>query len=106
MTYVDHFLFLHGCYLPSEKQSRRMDYLNSLWGIVKRIRYFDCVIDIIGEWVYCFNARHLGSKLYGLGFWFSKKHDAWVFSGSEKSGQATDEPLGEIIRRYGWVRIS
>lgn len=41
-------------------------------------------IEIIGFWVYCFESYEAREALKALGFWFSSKHKAWVYSGRRK----------------------
>jgi hypothetical protein len=40
-----------------------------------------------------------------LGFWFSGKHKAWVYSGKPKKGWAGKETLDEIRAKKGSQKI-
>jgi hypothetical protein len=57
--------------------------------------------EIIGYWLYCFTSPLIGFQLETIGFWYSFKHNAYVFSGTEKEGPADDETLDEIRARLG-----
>jgi len=53
---------------------------------LKKVMDFDMDIEIIGFWIYardCWSAVEK-EQLKDLGFWYSKKHKAYVFSGSKK----------------------
>jgi hypothetical protein len=40
-----------------------------------------------------------------LGFWFSGKHKAWVYSGKSKRGRTGKETLNEIRAKKGSQKI-
>jgi hypothetical protein len=65
-----------------------------LWKIIN----LDCQIEIIGYWIYCFNSKKVKEELKELGFWFSSKHEAWVYSGNPKKKGGT---LDEIRAKKG-----
>jgi hypothetical protein len=52
--------------------------------ILEKIINLDINIEIIGFWIYCTNSIHHKDYLKELGFWFSGKHKAWIYSGSQK----------------------
>jgi hypothetical protein len=64
-----------------------------------------CQIEIIGYWIYCFNSKEVKEQLKELGFWFSGKHKAWVYSGKPKRGRAGKETLDEIRAKKGSQKI-
>jgi hypothetical protein len=106
MNYIDHFLYFHLSFLPFKAQVRNEEYLTSFQGLLKRILFLNCEIEIIGNWIYCFGAETIGAYLLKLGFWFSSKHGAWIYNGAEKEFNANDETLNEIRERIGSQRIS
>jgi len=61
--------------------------------------------EIIGDWLYCFATPLIGYQLETIGFWFSVKHCAYIFSGTEKEGLADDESLDEIRARLGSQQV-
>ena len=52
--------------------------------ILKKIIHFNIDIEIIGHWIYAFNSFKEKDELSKLGFWFSRKHKAWIYSGTKK----------------------
>ena len=61
--------------------------------------------EIIGQWLYCFTTDMIGVQLLSIGFWFSKKHQAFIYSGTDKEGLADNESLDEIRARLGSCQI-
>ena len=61
--------------------------------------------EIIGQWLYCFTTDLIGVQLKAIGFWYSYKHGAYVFSGRPKGGPADDESLDEIRSRLGSKQV-
>jgi hypothetical protein len=81
------------------------DAVTPFQDVLKKITDFDCEIEIIGCWIYCFNSWSVHEKLKGLGFWFSGKHKAWVYSGRQKRLRAGKETLDEIRARKGSRKV-
>ncbi|GHU68987.1 hypothetical protein FACS189450_00960 [Spirochaetia bacterium] len=73
--------------------------------ILQKIINLDCQIEIIGYWIYCFNSKEVKEQLKELGFWFSGKHKAWIYSGKAKRGRAGKETLDEIRQKKGSQKI-
>ncbi|GHU66962.1 hypothetical protein FACS189447_08660 [Spirochaetia bacterium] len=73
--------------------------------ILKKIIDFDCEIEIIGYWIYCFKSYEIREALKGLGFWFSSKHKAWVFSGGNKTRFYSKKTLDEIREEKGSRKV-
>jgi len=73
--------------------------------ILQKIINLDCEIEIIGYWIYCFNSKEVREQLKELGFWFSGKHKAWVFSGKAKRNITSRETLDEIRARKGSQKV-
>jgi len=73
--------------------------------ILKKVIHLDCEIEIIGYWIYCFKSYTVHDQLKALGFWFSGKHKAWVFSGAAKRRIAGKETLDQIRARKGSLKI-
>ena len=74
--------------------------------ILQKIINFDCEIEIIGYWIYCFNSKEVKEQLKELGFWFSGKHKAWVYSGKPKRKIFSHETLDEIRARKGSQKVA
>jgi len=73
--------------------------------ILQKIINLECEIEIIGYWIYCFNSKEVREQLKELGFWFSGKHKAWVFSGKAKRNITSRETLDEIRARKGSQKV-
>lgn len=73
--------------------------------VLKAIIGFNCEIEIIGYWIYCFNAFPVHEQLKALEFWFSSKHRAWVYSGSSKKKYASRLSLDEIRAGKGSQKV-
>jgi hypothetical protein len=73
--------------------------------ILQKIINLDCEIEIIGFWIYCFNSYEVREQLKELGFWFTKKHKAWVYSGRSKLNISSRETLNEIRAKKGSQKV-
>ena len=73
--------------------------------ILQKIINLDCEIEIIGYWIYCFNSKEVKEQLKELGFWFSGKHKAWIFSGKAKKNISSKDTLDEIRAKKGSQKV-
>jgi hypothetical protein len=73
--------------------------------VLQKIIHLDCEIEIIGFWIYCFKSYEVRDTLKELGFWFTSKHKAWVYSGRAKRNISGRETLDEIRARKGSRKI-
>ena len=73
--------------------------------ILKQIIHLDCEIEIIGYWIYCFNSYAVYEYLKELGFWFSSKHKAWVYSGGKKNRYVTKATLEQLRQLKGNYKV-
>jgi hypothetical protein len=62
--------------------------------------------EIIGSWLYCFTSPLIGYQLEAIGFWYSFKHRAFVYSGYPKDYPADDESLDQIRARLGSEQLT
>jgi hypothetical protein len=62
-------------------------------------------VQIIGYWIYVFNGFTIKEDLKSLGFWWSKKHKAWIYSGMSKIKITTRLTLDQIKDHYGCETI-
>ena len=74
--------------------------VNDITKVLKTIIDFNITIEIIGKWIYARDSFHCKDTLKDLGFWFSSKHKAWVFSGSEKNKKSVTRLGIDSIREY------
>lgn len=69
--------------------------------ILQQIISFDIRIEVIGSWIWCFEAYEYREQLKGLGFWFSKSKKAWVYSGSAKSKMRSRNSVDDLRDKWG-----
>jgi curved DNA-binding protein CbpA len=81
------------------------DSVTPFQDILEKIINLECEIEIIGYWIYCFNSKEVKEQLKELGFWFSGKHKAWVFSGRPKRNITSRETLDEIRASKGSHKV-
>jgi len=81
------------------------DSVTPFQDILQKIINLECEIEIIGYWIYCFNSREVKEQLKEMGFWFSGKHKAWIFSGKAKRNITSRETLDEIRANKGSHKV-
>ena len=62
-------------------------------------------IEIIGFWIYAFDSMAVKDELKALGFWFSGKHKAWVYSGGIKRRIHTRNSTDDNRAKWGCERM-
>ena len=92
-------------YYEDKEWKPEADTVYDFQDILQRIINLDCEIEIIGYWIYCFNSKAVKDQLKDLGFWFSGKHKAWIYSGSPKKGRASKKTLDDIRAEKGSQKI-
>ena len=74
--------------------------------ILKQVIDLDCRLEIIGVWLYAFEAYSVKAKLKELGFWFSSKHKAWIFNRGTKIRRYSRMSTDDIRNKYGCQSIN
>jgi hypothetical protein len=97
MKIIEHFILVHSIYRNSGQPFPPLER-EDIQQVLTRLK---CRAEIIGTWVYCFVSPGIGLQLLSAGFWFSFKHNAYVYSGYPKGGPADDESLDDIRKRLG-----
>lgn len=71
--------------------------------MLKKVMDFDMDIEIIGFWIYARDCWSVDEKatLKELGFWYSKKHKAYVFSGGAKKKIRSRLSIDEVRSMHG-----
>jgi hypothetical protein len=92
-------------YYEDKEWKPNTDAVTSFQKVLQQIINLDCEIEIIGYWIYCFNSKEVKEQLKELGFWFSGKHKAWIYSGRPKRLKAGKETLDEIRAKKGSQKI-
>ena len=73
--------------------------------LAKILHMDDIEIEIIGFWIYAFNSFTRKDELHDLDFWFSKKHRAWVYSGTKKRNIRTKYTTDDNRDRLGSTKV-
>lgn len=75
--------------------------------ILDKIIYIENIkIEIIGSWIYVFNAFYSKEILKNLGFWFSTKHKAWIYNNEEKNKfRKTNLKIEQMKTKFGVVEV-
>ena len=69
---------------------------------MKEIINYNMTIEIIGTWIWCFDAYLYRGRLRELGFTWCRKKKAWVWHAEEYIRPYRNEiPLSHIREKYG-----
>ena len=79
--------------------------VENISGALELVRQYRIKSEVIGQWLFCFTTPLIGFQLEAIGFWYSFKHCAYIFTGNPKEGPADDESLDEIRARLGSFQI-
>ena len=101
MSWFQHFINLHSVF----KYAGRFVPVENLQEATSLVMRHHIRSEIIGNWLYCFTSPLIGVQLQLIGFWFSYKHNAYVYSGRPKEGVPDEETLEEIRARLGSLRL-
>jgi hypothetical protein len=102
MSIIQHYIFIHSVF----KYAGRFDTVSSFKEATELAIHNRIKSELIGHWLYCFTTPLIGAQLEAIGFWYSYKHDAYVYSGNPKEGFADDESLDEIRARLGSCQLA
>ena len=97
MYTIQHFIKIHSVF----RYAGMFSIVEDIQEAVKLVSRFHIKSEIIGTWLFCFTSPLIGFQLETIGFWYSYKHCAFVYSGFPKDGFADDETLEEIRARLG-----
>lgn len=95
--------YMHDSFTSYEQTSGKTAYANrdTFGYILRQVMGLNVKIEIIGYWIYCFDSYESRTELQGMGFWFSKKHKAWVFSGGKKKLIKSKYSTDDIRNMHG-----
>jgi hypothetical protein len=99
---MEHYIRLHSAFRYSWKFHTVANIKEALALVM---RYY-IKSEIIGNWLYCFTSPLIGCQLKAIGFWYSFKHQAFIYSGTPKGYPADDETLDEIRGRLGSQKVT
>ena len=98
--------FTEGIFSTEENQ-KYQEFSGAFSSILSKIIHFENMrIQVIGYWIYCFNSYEYKEELKPLGFWFSKKHKAWIFSGTQKKKIRTRLTTDDVRNIHGYINIT
>ena len=97
MSWLLHFIKIHSVL----KYAGVFSPVANMQEAIALVRRNHIKAEIIGNWLYCFPPPLLGVQLQCIGFWYSEKHAAIIYSGTEKQGVADGETLDQIRARLG-----
>ena len=84
MNIINHFIKIHSVFRYAARFAPVANYQEAL----NLITHNRIKAEKIGEWLYCFTTAIIGVQLQAIGFWYSFKHDAYIYNGSNKEGYA------------------
>ena len=99
-TFCDRFMA--DAFTTYKTETGREAYGNDTFSsILAAALKINCRIEIIGFWIYAFESYEIKDQLKEMGFWFSKKHRAWIFSGTAKRNIRTKYTTNDIRNMHG-----
>jgi hypothetical protein len=102
MSWLQHFICIHSV-LKYAGMFSQVANIQEASALVMR---YHIKSEIIGRWLYCFTSPLIGFQLESIGFWYSFKHCAYIYTGFPKEGPADDESLDEIRARLGSQEVN
>lgn len=86
----------------SDSQSYTQEENEQFKTILNAIIGYNITIEIIGNWIWCFNCYAYKDQLKSLGFTWCSKKKAWVWhSGEYHRHHKKEIPLNDIRAKYG-----
>ena len=86
----------------SDSQSYTQEENEQFKTILNAIIGYNITIEIIGNWIWCFNCYAYKDQLKSLGFTWCNKKKAWVWhSGEYHRHHKKEIPLNDIRTKYG-----
>jgi hypothetical protein len=101
MSYIEHLIRIHSVI----KYVGRFAPVENMQEALKLVISQHINAEIIGNWLYCFTSPLIGVQLQGAGFWYSYKHNAYIYTGHYKDNFAFIQTLDEIRARHGSQKV-
>jgi len=98
---MEHYIRIHSAY----KYAGMFHTVANIQDAIRLAIRYHIKSEIIGSWLYCFTSPLIGYQLEAIGFWYSIKHRAFIYSGTQKAGIADEETLDEIRARLGSEQV-
>ena len=88
--------------LPAERKKKHYEASNDVFAdTLKKVIGFNMSIEIIGQWIWCFDSYEYHEQLKELGFWYSASKKAWVFSGDKKKKIRSHNKIADVRKKWG-----
>lgn len=92
--------------LPEKYQKKEFDAKTDMFAdTLNKVVDFNMKIEVIGQWIWCFDAKEYHEQLKELGFWFSASKKAWVFSGDKKRRIRSHNKIDDVRKKWGVEKI-
>jgi hypothetical protein len=101
MSWLQHFIGIHSAL----RYAGMFTPVANIQEAIALVNRYHIKAELIGYWLYCFTSPLIGFQLENIGFWFSYKHEAYVYTGRPKDGLADEETLDEIRERLGCQQV-
>lgn len=69
--------------------------------IIDEIINLNCRIEIIGTWIWCFEAYEVKDKLKALGFHWANRRKAWIWHAPEDTAKRSKMSIDKIRELHG-----
>lgn len=88
--------------LPAEKQKEHYDARTDMFAeTLEKVIGFNMNIEIIGQWIWCFDSYEYRDQLKDYGFWYSASKKAWVYSGKPKRRIISHNKIDDLRKKWG-----
>ena len=92
--------------LPAEKQKKHFDASKDTFAeTLDKVVDFNMSIEIIGQWIWCFDSYEYRDKLRDLGFWYTASKKAWVYNGERKKFIRSRNKIDDLRKKWGSEQI-
>ena len=89
-----------------DSQSYTQEENEQFKAIMNAIIGFNITIEVIGNWIWCFDCYPYKDQLKALGFTWCSKKKAWTFhSGEYRRHHKKEIPLSHIREKYGSQKV-
>ena len=97
MSWLLHFIKIHSVL----KYAGVFTTVANMQEAIALVMRYHIKAEKIGNWLYCYPSILIGIQLLCIGFWFSYKHCAYIYSGDITRKPPDGETLNEIRVRLG-----
>lgn len=92
--------------LPAEKQKKHFDASKDTFAeTLEKVVDFNMSIEIIGQWIWCFDSYEYREQLKDLGFWYTASKKAWVYNGERKKFVRSHNKIDDLRKKWGSEQI-